>query len=459
MTPIRNLGGERKLPDSKLERFLLAVANAHVSESGAARTKAGDDTGRIFRFYSEFLPHVPSTTEEAFKNLTLLLVLKMRRKQPGSDLLLKDEAAYRRGIVAEFRDRLLDIWAAQEPETAEWRLWCLWELAQALMAGAASAGKAAPDALPPRPVVGIRTPLPVDAPLCQALAYLWRKLGKLKKCPSPECPNRLFIAEKASQESCSPVCARREAMKARWKLKRRKAGGGKPTEEEPAAEGGGTEAIEAKGGPPRMPEADLKAFILDVVNADGSKVKGGGTYLFDTYPAFFPTRERDIKARLALNERNPARREALKSEYPVLYHELLFRDLRDGLRNLWGSDESTAAWMFFRVQSAMHGRIDIRRERGRTLRPPPPHIPVQQALAWVRSRLPKLEICRNGGCSRPFFVARGNERYCTDECRRAALNAIKLASYKDHWKNGKWVRNPAKGRGRPKAPAPDPERR
>ena len=144
------VANEARIPDDKLERLLLDLVNAHVTEAEDGGTKAGDDAGRIFRRYSRYLPHVPSTTEEAFKNLTLLLVLRMRRKQPGSGLLPKDEAAYQRGIVAEFRDWLQAIWAEEDPETAEWRLAGLHALAQELMAGNPRTRALAPEAPPSR---------------------------------------------------------------------------------------------------------------------------------------------------------------------------------------------------------------------------------------------------------------------------------------------------------------------
>jgi hypothetical protein len=43
------VASEARIPDDALERLLLDLVNAHVSESGDGGTKAGDDAGRIFR--------------------------------------------------------------------------------------------------------------------------------------------------------------------------------------------------------------------------------------------------------------------------------------------------------------------------------------------------------------------------------------------------------------------------
>lgn len=456
------VANEARIPDDKLERLLLDLVNAHVTEAEDGGTKAGDDAGRIFRRYSRYLPHVPSTTEEAFKNLTLLLVLRMRRKQPGSGLLPKDEAAYQRGIVAEFRDWLQAIWAEEDPETAEWRLAGLHALAQELMAGNPRTRALAPEAPPSRPDAETRRALADDAPLSQALAYLWRKLGKLRKCPNPKCPNRLFIAVKDSQQCCSPECAsvkRSKDKEAWWRRKRQKLDEGRQPEGESAAMQGRVKKSEVQGEQPRMDEVDVKAFILDVVNADEGKTDDGTMYLFSQYPAFFPTRERDIKAVLPLALPHPALRESMKGEFPRMYHRRLFRDLRDGLRKLWQSDESTAEWAFFGLQSAVHSRVEVRGGRGRALRPPSTHVPIHQALRWVWDHFPKLRKCRNDNCSRlPFFVADRNERFCSEECAKAAERAHKLAWWFSD-KGKRWKRKRAEGKGGPQSPVPDPERR
>ena len=313
----RILADEAKIPDKKLEQFLLDLVNAHVAQTGDGVTTAGDDAGRIFRLYSKFLPHVPSTPQEAYQNFMLLVVLKMRRKPPDPRLLPKEEVAYQRGIVAEIRDQLRGVWTAGDAETAEWRLSGLYSLAQEFMAGAARPGLLTPDAPPSQPSAGTRRVLPADAPLSQALFYVWRKLGKLKKCPNPECPNKFFIAVREGQPCCSKECAhvkRREYKKAWWRGKRHKPDEGERPEGEPVAKKGGVEKGEIQGGQPSMAESDVKAFVLDFVNADGGKIDDGRMYLFSRYPAFFPTRERDIKAVLSLTRRDPSVREQLKGD-------------------------------------------------------------------------------------------------------------------------------------------------
>jgi predicted nucleic acid-binding Zn ribbon protein len=456
------LTDEARIPEKKLEQFLLDLVNAHVTETGDNVKKTEDDAGRIFHLYSKFLPRVPSTPQEAYQNFMLLMVLKMRRKPPDPRLLPKDEVAYQRGIVAEIRDQLRAVWTAGDAETAEWRLSGLYSLAQEFMAGAAGTGLLTPDAPPSQTSAGTRRALPADAPLSQALFYVWRKLGKLKKCPNPECPNTFFIAVREGQQCCSEECAsvkRREYKKAWWRAKRHKLDEGEQPEGEPVAKKGGARKGEIQGGQPSMAEPDVKAFILDVVNADEGKIDDGRMYLFSRHPAFFPTRDRDIKAVLSLSWRDPRVREQLKGEFPRMYHRRLFRDLRDGLRNLWQSeDESTAAWMFFRLQSVMHSRIEVRGTWERTLRPPLARAPVHQALRWVRQHLSKLRKCGNPECPRhPFFVADRNERFCSEECAKVGQRASKRRSWGKHGQE--WRRKQGKGKGGPKAGMPNQKKR
>lgn len=459
MRPRKILADETKIPDKKLEQFLLDLVNAHVTETGDDVTKTEDDTGRIFRLYSKFLPHVPSTPEEAYQTFMLLVVLKMRRKPPDPRLLPKEEVAYQRGIVAEIRDQLRAVWTAGDAETAEWRLSGLYSLAQEFMAGAARPGLLTPDAPPSQPSAGTRRALPADAPLSQALFYVWGKLGKLKKCPNPECPNTFFIAVREGQQCCSEECAsvsRREYKKAWWRGKRHELDEGERPEGEPVSKKGGVKKGEIQGGQPSMAESDVKAFVLDVVNADEGKIDDGRMYLFSRYPAFFPTRDRDIKAVLSLTRRDPSVREQLKGEFPRMYHRRLFKDLRDGLRNLWQSeDEFTAAWMFFRLQSVMHSRIEVRGDLERTLRPPSAHAPIHQALRWVRKNFSKLRKCGNPECPRPFFVAAGKQRFCSKACAHVGQKASKRRSWRKHGQE--WRQKQAKGKGGPEAPVSNPE--
>jgi hypothetical protein len=303
------------------------------------------------------------TPQEAYQNFMLLAVLKMRRKPSDSGLLLKEEEDYQRGFVAEMRDQLRAAWTATDAETAEWRLMSIYSLMQELMAGAAKPRMLTPDAPRSQSDVATHRALPLDAPLSQAMVYMWRKLGKLRKRPNPECLNTFFIAVREEQQCCSEECAavnRRVYKKAWWRRKRRKLYKGKEPEGEYVARRGEVKKGESRAGQPSIAESAVKAFILDVVNAEDGNIDDGKMYLFSRHPALFPTRDRDIRTVLSLTFRNPSMREQLKIAFPRMYHRRLFKDLRDGLRNFWQSkDEFTAAWMLFRLQSSMQSRISV----------------------------------------------------------------------------------------------------
>jgi predicted nucleic acid-binding Zn ribbon protein len=444
----RTLANEARILDSKLERFLLDLVNARVDEAGAGVAGTGDDAGRIFRLYSQFLPHLPSTTEEAYRSFMLLVVLKMRSKQPDSPLLQEGEAAYQRGIVAELRDQLRAVWTAEDADIALWRLSGLCSLAQEIMAGTAGPTPPTPDAPLSRPGTLALRALAADAPLSQALLYVWRRLGMLRKCPNPKCPNRFFVAVRKGQKCCSDQCAslkRREYKRAWWSRRRSGQGYGELPGGEPAADEDRVKERKVRGGHPGIAEADVKAFVLDVVNASDGKVDDASMYLFSRYPSFFPSRDRDIRASLSLTRRGPGMHGHPEGEFPQLYQRRLFKDLRDGLRNLWqAGDESTAAWMFFRLQSVVHSRIDVGKNWQKTLRPPSAHAPVHMALRWVRQHLKKLKKCGNGGCAHPYFVAAINQRFCSKECAHIGQKASKLRSWERHQRKHKWVKKPGK---------------
>ena len=365
----------------------------------------------------------------------LLVVLQMRRKQPDSLLLKGEKMAYQREIVAELRDQLRAVWTAEDTDTAEWRLSGLCSFVQELMAGHTGPTPPTPDALPPQP--GALTPraLPPDAPAAQALLYVWRRLGMLRKCPNPKCPNRFFVALRKGQMWCSEQCAsvkRSEYKKAWWSRRRSNLGDAELSGGEPAAEEGRVKEGEGRGGHPGIAEVDVKAFVLDIVNADKSTIDDGRMYLFSRYPSFFPTMGRDIKASLLLT-RLGGRHGHTEGEFPRFYHRRLFKDLRDGLRNLWeAGDESTAVWMFFRLQSVVHSRINVGKTWQWTLHPPSAHVPLHMVLRWVRQHMTKLRKCGNCGCTHPYLVAAVNQRFCSRGCAHVAKKASKLRSWEKH---------------------------
>jgi len=467
VTPIgttKVLANGTELPDKRLKQFLLDLVNARVAGAGDA-ADAEDHTDSIFRLYQEFLPHAPRSPQEAQQNFPLLMALMRRWKKFDPRRLPKGREPYQHGIVGEMHDRLRAVWTAGDAEAAKWRLKGFESFLGEVMAAGSTSGPPAPDAPPPQRDAMAPGALPPAAPLSQALAYLGRNIRKLKKCAKRRCDTPFFIAKRQEDQCCSEECAdavRSASKKRYWRGKRQKVDEGKQPKGEPAAKKGSVKKSAIPAEQPAIADADLREFVLDVVNADDRKIDDGTVYFFTRYPAFFPTKDKDIEAVASLARRNPTLAGQLRSEFPRMYLRGLVRDLCEGLRRIWrqAKDSSTAEREFFELHSLVHRQTDIRAAGDRTLQPPPAHAPIHQALRWARQRLPKLRRCQNEDCPRhPFFVARRNERHCTEECRHAAQNATKLASWKGHYKDGKWVKNPAKGRGRPKAPAPEPERR
>lgn len=348
--PGKVLANVTKIRDDKLERFLLDLANAHADESA-------DDTLRIFRLYWQFLPHPPGTPEEA---VPLLPVFSGYFGKRG-ELLPKEPLVYQRGIIAGLRDWLQEIWKADDEYTAEWRRLHFRSEMKKVM------------------------PLPTDAPLAQALTYLWRQLGKLKTCANPACISPFFIAARRERRCCqSPMCvtALRREYKSRWwcgKLK--KVDDSNQPEGQPVVDTGGAPNRETHGERPRIAEPALKAFMLDVVNADDSKINDRKMYFFTHYPEFFPTRDADTEAALPRFQRRWTTPEGLRMEVPLIYHRAEIGILRDGLRAAWQAEDRAAAEEhIFEAQFELHGIMDVHSRQDWRLQPPSTDAPIHQAL-------------------------------------------------------------------------------
>jgi len=118
-----------------------------------------------------------------------------------------DESLHRRLIVEELRDRLRTLWDTKEEGVAKWRIL---ELQRILHEATINTRITAHKDQPP----------PLDEPIHQALHFLERNLGQLKKCANPSCESPLFIAAKRTNMYCSGPCASfgaREYMTNRWK--------------------------------------------------------------------------------------------------------------------------------------------------------------------------------------------------------------------------------------------------
>lgn len=435
MKPRKNLANDKKIPDDKLEAFLFWLVNARVAETG-------DDTDRLYERYSQFLPCPPSTPDEA----TPLLPMFARYWCKSGELLPKEPVVYKRGIIAGLRERLRDVWKAEDEYTAEWRLFHF----------QSGMNRAMTDST-------VSEPLP-EAPLTQALAYLWRKLGKLKKCLNPDCPKPFFIAAKVDQKVCglaSCIAAKvSESQRDSWRRRKlHKLGEGKQPEGEPVAENGRGMSGKIQGQQPRIAEPAIKAFILDVANADDKRIDEGELYFFSRYPEFFPTKDADIEAVSPMFQRRWTTPEGLKMEVPLIYHRAAIGTLRDRLRDAWqAEDEAAAGWQLFLAQSALHGIMDVHSRQDWTLQPPSALAPIPQALRWVRQNFSKLRKCGNGECPRHrFFVATGKARYCSRECRQVGQKPHKRGWWNKHGQE--WRRKQAEGKGDRRSSLPDQHQR
>lgn len=404
----KNLANGSEIPDEKLKAFLLRLVNPPLAGSS-------EGADYMFSAHSEFLPHAPSSPREAQQNFPLLMTLLARWRSYTPSQLPQGAKEYRRGIISEMRDQLQSIWTAGKEEAAQWRLSHFESWMCNVMAASSNP-----------------QPLPPDAPMSQALAYLSRRLGKLRECVNPGCPRPFFIAAKDERRYCSKRCA--EGKPRESKIERAR--------------------LQDQGVQSQISDSDLKVFIHDVANADENKIEDGNLYFFTEYPAFFPTKDRNIEAVVSLAAQNPAMLEKMKREWPGLYHRSLLRDLRNGLRGLWQpQDEATAELQFFRLQSLLDRDIDIYQDGDRTLQAPSPHAPIHQALHFVRQNFSKLRKCKNADCRHPLFVAVGKQRFCSSDCADVEQKMHKKNWWAEHGEE--WRRRRLDGqkrRHKPTAP-------
>jgi hypothetical protein len=188
-----------------------------------------------------------------------------------------------------------------------------------------------------------------------------------------------------------------------------------------------------------IPESELKKFVIEVANADDEKTDGSTLYFFDRYPDFFPTRDQDIQAIIPFFRRKWTTLEGLRTEVPQIYYRGIIRELRDGLRAVWQTeDQSIANWRLFELQYSLHCRMDSDKVwQNKALQPPPRLAPIYQALYWLRRHLPKLRKCGIPECLHPFFVADGKARFCSSGCVAASQKL-----YKRNW----WAKRGAEWR-------------
>jgi hypothetical protein len=337
---------------------------------------------------------------------------------------------YQRGIVKRIAERLQDIWNEKDPESAVWQLSDFQCLMNALTTGCAHYDP------------------PPDTPFFRALALLWRRLGTLKKCANPDCPNPFFIAVRKERRCCDlPACVavvRGASVHQRWWAKLHGADESRQPEGKPTSKQGGAENRDFQAAQVTIADSAVRAFIVDVANAGISTITDGEMFFFTHYQDFFPTKDEDMNMNIddfvptkdeygdmwiaAPNGKWYKAPDEVDSWLPYEHHLLVIWRLRDRLRDVWEAKKTKleARVRVFAARVAMHELMHTHGLRDSRRQPPSPHAPIYQALRWVQQNFPKLKICKNSRCRRRFFVAAGKASYCSPDCRRIGINEIKM---------------------------------
>jgi len=202
-------------------------------------------------------------------------------------------------------------------------------------------------------------------------------------------------------------------------------------------------------------DLELKTFLLDVVNADEQMTDATVEYFFTKHASFFSSKDTDVMALLPFLETrimSPDKR--LLEGQQILYRAVIL-ETQKWLQAIWeAEDEYTAEWRLFHLQRHLNQAMDIANYQWyeKSLQPPPPNAPINQAFRYLRRSFRRLKKCANKDCKTPYFVAdRGKQSYCSIECA-----AVAQKEYKRRWwqKRGpQWRDSRSKKRGltKPKA--------
>ena len=170
----------------RFKNFLEHVAN--IGEDPAAAK-------RVFSQYQDFLP---STSEEDLKTFLPMIANRLKSK--------RGEEAYRHAVVEELRDRLHNIWCAEDHHTAKWRIFTLRLKLESIMGRQRSGGR-------PRGVESVS----------RVFRYLQTRVDFLRRCANPDCQiTPFFIADRQKRIRCSRECgsvAQSKFKKDWWKTK------------------------------------------------------------------------------------------------------------------------------------------------------------------------------------------------------------------------------------------------
>ena len=167
----------------------------------------------------------------------------------------------------------------------------------------------------------------------------------------------------------------------------------------------------------KISDHKLRAFVLEIVNADDHLVDGSTDYFFRRYEEFFPTRDQDIEFLIPFFRRRWTSLEGVRKGVAQSYCRAVIGELRQGLRAIWlAEDDYVAEWQLFILQFETHWTV-----ADRILHPPSLYESIQKAIDWLRRNLVMLHTCRNPECRTPFFVAdRAQRRFCSEACTEAA---------------------------------------
>jgi hypothetical protein len=182
-----------KKSDQELRGFLLDVVNAEDQLTD----------GTADYFFSRYPSFFPSKETD----IKALLPFLGRRMTSPEGLLLEGRQILYRAIIGETREWLRAIWDAEDDYTKQWRLFNL----QLHLHRVTDLNKY------PGKGKNLQPP-PLQVPMNQALRYLHRSFGRLKKCGNKDCKTPYFIADKGKQAYCSGECSAvaQKIYKRRW---------------------------------------------------------------------------------------------------------------------------------------------------------------------------------------------------------------------------------------------------
>jgi hypothetical protein len=216
----------------------------------------------------------------------------------------------------------------------------------------------------------------------------------------------------------------------------------------------------------RLSSSQLERFLVEMANLQVS---------FDTlrrfrerFANFIPPHDPGWVEKLI------AKKEGVAVELSWLPSGVSIEELEDSawistlmliLRNLWiEPDPRQKEWGVFAFRYALYRYSDdaltgdrlfgILHDPSRSFRIPPP-APFEQALSYLVKVGDKARYCANPECPAPyFFVARKNQRYCSEICAAPAQRELKRKWWSEHgeeWRTARQKKTSKKIAGKVKS--------